>query len=279
MKLGLRGRRPRRMRPIRLPARESLRRGIFILPSLFTVGNMLCGFAAVLAAFQGRLATASWLIILAGILDGLDGRVARLAHATSEFGKEYDSLADVVSFGLAPAFLVYEWRLVELGRSGFALAFLFAVAGSVRLARFNVQAESVDKRFFVGLPIPAGAGALTLAVLLDPTQEASHGQILLIGLYVLAVALLMVSTIPYRSFKDFNLHQRFPATLFFGIALVVVILVVYREHAMAALIGVYLLLGPLEALARAVLHRPVAPAADFAAEVAPTPSTDDTHTS
>jgi CDP-diacylglycerol--serine O-phosphatidyltransferase len=268
-------RRPRRLRPIRLPARESLRRGVFILPSLFTVGNMLCGFAAVQAAFHARLVAAGWLIVLAGILDALDGRIARLTHATSEFGKEYDSLADVVSFGLAPAILVFQWRLEDLGRSGFAVAFLFLVAGSVRLARFNVQAGAVDKRFFVGLPIPAGAGALTLAVLLDPTPVASRGELVIVGLYVLAVSLLMVSTIQYRSFKDFNLHQRFPATLFFLLALIVVILVTYRQYAMAVLLGAYLLLGPVEAVLRAVLHKPIAPSPGFPAEAAPPVKTND----
>ena len=268
MRLGRRVGRPRRFRPIRLPARESLRRGIFLLPSLFTVGNMLCGFASVLAALHGRLATAGWLIVLAGVLDGLDGRIARLTHSTSEFGKEYDSLADVVSFGLAPAILVFQWRLDDLGRSGFALAFLFLVAGSVRLARFNVHAGIVDKRFFVGLPIPAGAGALTLAVLLDPSPFAPRIQVLLVAFFVLAVALLMVSTIPYRSFKNFNLHQRYPTTLVFVLALVVVVLVEYRENAMAVLLGIYLLLGPTEHVIRRALHRPVAPLAGIPGGVA-----------
>lgn len=269
--------RPRRLRPMRLRAKESLRRGVFLVPSLFTVGNMLCGFGSVLTALSGHFLQAGWLIIVAGVLDGLDGRVARLAHATSEFGKEYDSLADVVSFGLAPAILVYAWRLEELGRSGFALAFLFLVAGSVRLARFNVQAGSVDKRFFVGLPIPAGAGALTLAVLLDPTRAAHRHELMLTGLFVLTISLLMVSTIPYRSFKDFNLHQRFPAILFFLLALIVVILVVYREHALAVLLGIYLLMGPLEQLVRTVLRRGAGPAASHGGEGATPLHSDDSH--
>jgi CDP-diacylglycerol---serine O-phosphatidyltransferase len=257
MRLGLHIGRPRRLRPLRLPSRDRLRKGIFLVPSTLTVGNMFCGFTSVLAALHGRLTLAAWLLLLAGVLDGLDGRVARLTHATSEFGKEYDSLADVVSFGLAPAFLVYQWRLVELGRWGLALAFLFLVAGSVRLARFNVQAETIDKRFFVGLPIPAGAAALTLAVLLDPSPATTRGVAALLGAYVLVVALLMVSTVPYRSFKDFSLHRRWPATLFFVLALVVVVLVTYREHAMAVLLGLYLLLGPAELVVRAILGRPV----------------------
>ena len=278
MRLHLRVGRPRRLRPIRLPARESLRRGIFLLPSLFTIGNMLCGFAAVLATLHGRLALAGWLIVLAGVLDGLDGRIARLTHSTSEFGKEYDSLADVVSFGLAPAILVYQWRLDDLGRSGLALAFLFLVAGSVRLARFNVQAGKVDRRFFVGLAIPVGAGAVTLPVLLDPSPVAPHGQLVIVGLYVLAISLLMVSTVPYRSFKDFNLHQRYPTTLVFVLALIIVVLVTYREHAMAVLLGIYVLLGPIEQAARTLLHRPVVPQVAFPTENATGTNTDDPDT-
>lgn len=274
MRLGLRVGRPRRLRPLRLPSRDRLRRGVFLLPSLLTVGNMFCGFTSILAALHGRLVSAAWLLVIAGVLDGLDGRVARLTHATSEFGREYDSLADVVSFGVAPAFLVYQWRLVELGRWGLALAFLFLVAGSVRLARFNVQTEIVDKRFFVGLPIPAGAGALTLAVLLDPVPETTRGEVVLLGAFVLAVALLMVSTVPYRAFKDFDAHRRWPATLFFVIALVVVVLVTYREHAMAALLGLYLLLGPGELIVRAIVGRPVTRAGPSPQEVPVAPVED-----
>jgi CDP-diacylglycerol---serine O-phosphatidyltransferase len=250
MKLGIPFARPRRLRPIRLPSRERLRKSVFLVPSMFTVGNMLCGFASVLAAVHGRFAAASWLIVLAGVLDGLDGRIARLTHSTSEFGKEYDSLADVVSFGVAPAMLAYQWRLVMLGRWGLALAFLFLVAGSVRLARFNVQAAVADKRFFTGLPIPMGAAAVTLLVLLNPSPLATHRENTLVGVFTLVVAFLMVSTVPYRSFKDFDLHRRFPGTVVFALALLVVVLVVYREHAMAAMVAAYLALGPAEAVTR-----------------------------
>lgn len=243
----MRFRRPQRVRPVRLPARSSLRRGIYLLPTLFTVANMGFGFSATLAALHDRFLLAGWLIVFAGICDGLDGRIARLTHSTSEFGKEYDSLADVVSFGMAPALLAYQWSLRSLGRWGWFVAFLFLVAGSVRLARFNIKVHTTDRRFFMGLPIPGGAGALTVLVLVHPEPLLSRPLSLVVWGYVLAVALLMVSTIPYRTFKTVNLRQRWPATAFFGVALVVALLVLFQEEAMAALLGVYLLAGPVEA--------------------------------
>ncbi len=255
--------RVRRREPSRLPRRprrrprEGLRRGIFLLPSLFTVGNMLAGFAAVLHSFHGRLVLASWLIILAGVLDGLDGRIARLTGATSEFGKEYDSLADVISFGVAPAVLAYQWGLQELGRWGWAVAFLFLVAGSVRLARFNVRVAHEDRRFFTGLPIPGGAGSIALLVLLSP--EPVRGSLLSMAawMFVLLVALLMVSTVPYRSYKDFSPSERLPATAFFVIAIVIAVIVVSPVPVMAIMAGTYLVSGPAEVVLRWFRHTPL----------------------
>ncbi len=254
-------RRPRRSRR---PARESLRWGIYLIPSLFTVGNMLCGFAAVLHAIHGRLALAAWLLILAGVLDGLDGRIARLTHATSEFGKEYDSLADVISFGLAPAILVYQWGLWNLGRWGWATAFLFLVAGSVRLARFNVKAANGDRNYFTGLPIPGGAGALAVLVLVWPEPPVGRLASFAVCAFVLLVSLLMVSTIAYRSYKDFNLRQRWPATAFFVFAVVIAIIAVSPIPTMALLCAAYLLSGPVELIVRHRRSQPVQPAPETA---------------
>ena len=250
---------PRR-RAVRPRARESLRRGIYVLPSLFTVGNMLCGFAAVLYSLHDQLERAGWLIILAGLLDGLDGRIARMTNSTSEFGKEYDSLADVVSFGVAPAILAYQWGLRGAGRWGWAAAFMFLVAGSVRLARFNVKAGIGDRRFFTGLPIPGGAGALTMMVLVALNLELSVPRALSVAasVFVFLVSVLMVSTIPYRSFKEYNLRQRWPATAFFVIALVVAVIAFTPLPAMALLLSIYLVAGPAEHLVRRLRRRPVA---------------------
>jgi CDP-diacylglycerol--serine O-phosphatidyltransferase len=241
----MRIRRLRRPRPARRFTGESLRRGIFLLPSLFTVSNMLCGFAAVLHAIHGRYELAGWLIILAGVLDGLDGRIARLMNSTSDFGKEYDSLADVVSFGVAPAVLAYQWGLAGTGRWGWATAFLFLVAGSVRLARFNVHAAHGDKRYFTGLPIPAGAGSLTMMVLIAPEHLPDRLDTIAICAFVFLISMLMVSTIPYHSYKDFNPRQRWPAAAFFLFAFVVAVIVVSPVPVMAVLAAAYLLWGPL----------------------------------
>ncbi|HEX2758673.1 MAG TPA: CDP-diacylglycerol--serine O-phosphatidyltransferase, partial [Thermoanaerobaculia bacterium] len=137
--------------------RRGVRRGVYVLPALFTAGNILCGYLSLDAAAQGAFEYAAKLVFLAAILDGLDGRVARLTGTTSAFGEQLDSLADVVSFGVAPAFLVYRWGLSGFGRAGLLVSFLFVVCGALRLARFNVQIHVVDKRWFVGLPIPSAA--------------------------------------------------------------------------------------------------------------------------
>ncbi|MBI4915798.1 MAG: CDP-diacylglycerol--serine O-phosphatidyltransferase [Acidobacteria bacterium] len=256
--MSLRERRPRRPRP-RHPGPEQLRRGIYVIPSLFTVGNMLAGFAAVLHAIEGRLELAGMLIILAGILDGLDGRIARLTNSTSEFGKEYDSLADVVSFGVAPAILAYQWGLRGMGRWGWLVAFLFVVAGSVRLARFNVKSAHGDRRYFTGLPIPGGAGALTLMVLCDPDPVLDARLTYAVWGFVLLISVLMVSTVPYRSFKDFNLRRRWPATTFFFIALVVGGVAVAWFPTMALALGIYLVAGPVEYAVRRFAKKPNPP--------------------
>ncbi|NWG00957.1 MAG: CDP-diacylglycerol--serine O-phosphatidyltransferase [Thermoanaerobaculaceae bacterium] len=241
----------RRSRQPRRSARESLQWGIYLIPSLFTVGNMLCGFAAVVHAIHGRLTLAAWLLILAGVLDGLDGRIARLTRATSEFGKEYDSLADVISFGIAPAILIYQWGLWNLGRGGWAVAFLFLVAGSVRLARFNVTVATSDREHFTGLPIPAGAGALSVLVLVQPALPLGNPLVNYTACaFVLLVSLLMVSKIPYRSYKDFNLRRRWPATAFFVLAVAIAVIAVSPVPTMAVLCAAYLLSGPVEVVGR-----------------------------
>ncbi len=240
------------------PRAESLRRGIYIIPTLFTVGNMLAGFTSILFSLNGRIETAAWLILLAGVLDGLDGRVARLAKVTSEFGKEYDSLADVVSFGVAPAVLVYQWGLWGMGRWGWMAGFLFLVAGSVRLARFNVKSALEDSSRFTGLPIPGGAGALTMMVLVAPEPVVNRPMTIAVWAFVLTVSFLMVSTIPYRSYKDLNLRRRFPATAFFLMALVLAVIAVWPVPTLAVLAVVYLLSGPIESIRRC-RRRSVAP--------------------
>ena len=176
------------------------RRGTYLLPSLFTVANMFCGWACIVFAMRGDYVTAAPFIGFAIVLDGLDGRIARATGATSEFGVEFDSLADVISFGVAPATLVFAWGLEPLGRLGWAVAFLWLAAAAVRLARFNIQGKEGDKRYFIGLPSPAAAGVPAATVFAYPLGFADPGAALIALPIVLVPAALMVSRLRFRSF-------------------------------------------------------------------------------
>jgi CDP-diacylglycerol--serine O-phosphatidyltransferase len=181
------------------------RRGIYLLPSIITVGNMFCGYACVVFAMRNDLATAAPFIGFAVVLDMLDGRIARLTNTTSAFGLEFDSLADVISFGLAPAVLAFAWGLSELGRIGWAAGFVFVTAAAMRLARFNLQTHAqTDKRYFIGMPSPAAAGVTAATVYAWPYPLVGYPQAIAAVAVVLIPAVLMVSTIRFRSFKTIN---------------------------------------------------------------------------
>jgi CDP-diacylglycerol--serine O-phosphatidyltransferase len=220
-------RRPALLNPLKERAdvqRRRFRRGVYLLPSLFTVGNMFCGYACVAFAMRGEMETAAPFIGIAVVLDMLDGRIARLTGTTSAFGREFDSLADIVSFGMAPALLMFRWGLEPLGRLGWAAGFVFVSAGAIRLARFNIQ-TSTDKRYFVGMPIPAAAAVPASTVYLYPYGLHDYPSALPALALMLVPALLMVSTIRFRSFKSIDLQarRRYPILLamavgFFAIA-------------------------------------------------------------
>ena len=181
------------------------RRGIFLLPSIITVGNMFCGYACVVFAMRNELATAAPFIGFAVVLDMLDGRIARITNTTSAFGLEFDSLADVISFGLAPAILAFAWGLSELGRVGWAAGFVFVTAAAMRLARFNIQTQTLtDKRYFVGMPSPAAAGVTAATVYAYPYPLQGIHTLAAVAVVIIP-AVLMVSTIKFRSFKTINL--------------------------------------------------------------------------
>ena len=242
-------------------SRERLSRGLFILPTLFTVGNLFCGYLSLWCTIQGRFEIAAVLIVAAGVLDGLDGRIARMTHSTSEFGEEYDSLADLVSFGVAPAVLAYSWGLADFDRLGWVASFLFVVCGSMRLARFNIQTHVVDKRYFVGLPIPAAAG--TVATIVLTTPEALVSRMWMTGLLVLTflLAFLMISTIRYRSFKDLDLKRRRPAWILPVIAIFFAIVAYRPELALATVVLVFVASGPVAKIVGLFRRRePVNPA-------------------
>ena len=180
---------------------QQFRRGVYLLPSMFTVANMFCGYACIVYAMRGEYGMAAPFIGIAMVLDMLDGRIARLTGASSAFGHEFDSLADVISFGLAPAILVFSWGLEPLGRLGWTASFLYVTAAAMRLARFNIQSAATDKRYFVGMPSPAAAGVLASSVFAYPSGLNDYRPALLALAVVLIPAFLMVSTIRFRNFK------------------------------------------------------------------------------
>ncbi len=196
------------------------RRGIYLLPNLFTTAALFSGFFAILAAMDGRFETAAIAVFLAMILDGLDGRVARMTNTQSAFGAEYDSLSDMVAFGLAPALVMYVWALKDLGKPGWFVAFVYIAAAALRLARFNTQIGSADKRYFQGLPSPSAAAILAGAVWVAADYQVDPANVSwAVAILTLVSGLLMVSNFRYHSFKEIDPRGRVPF-----IALVVVML-------------------------------------------------------
>ncbi len=221
--------------------RQRLRRGVYLLPSLMTMGNMFCGYACVVYAARGEFETAAPFIGFAIVLDMLDGRIARLTGTTSEFGVQFDSLADIISFGIAPAILAFSWGLGPLGRLGWAAGFLFVAAAAMRLARFNIQAASGgDKRYFVGMPSPAAAAIPAATVYAYPWGLYDYRAALPALAMVLLPALLMVSTIRFRSFKQIDLHVRRSYTILIVIAAALVLITTHPRFVLVAMAYVYL---------------------------------------
>jgi CDP-diacylglycerol--serine O-phosphatidyltransferase len=225
---------------------ESIKKGIYILPNLFTTGSLFAGFYSMVASLNGNFEVAALWVFASAVFDGLDGKVARLTGTTSKFGVEYDSLADLVSFGVTPGLMMYAWALKPFGRLGWLAAFLFVVCGALRLARFNVQVNTVESKRFVGLPIPAAASMVSATVLLFHHfgWPSSYKRLAIIVLIYL-LAFLMVSSFRYYSFKDPALIKRQP----FGFLLlaVVLLIVVAAEPAVMtfAIMLCYAVSGPL----------------------------------
>lgn len=189
-----------------------LRRGVYILPNLITTAGLFAGIYAIIATFRGDLVIAAIAIMAANVFDALDGRIARVTKTTSEFGIQYDSLADLVAFGVAPGILMYRWGLEPWGTWGWLAVSLYVACGALRLARFNVQFDSAEKRHFVGLPIPAAAEVIASTVLVYHYfggQIVTHRSLVVL-LLAYALAGLMVSNIRYLSFKEIHIHRRQP---------------------------------------------------------------------
>lgn len=221
-------------------------RGIYLLPNAFTTAALFCGFYAIVMAMNGRFEHACWAVFVAMILDGLDGRIARLTNTQSEFGAQYDSLADMVSFGAAPALVMYEWSLRGLGKVGWIAAFIYCACAALRLARFNTNIQVVDKRFFQGLPSPAAAALVIgfIMMMADPDISVSPRRVDWVswGITVFA-GLTMVSNVPFYSFKDINFRKSVPFIAVFVIALVLALLAIDPPKVLWPIFVVYGLSG------------------------------------
>ena len=220
--------------------RHRVRRGVYLLPSLLTMGNMFCGYACVVYAMRGEYETAAPFIGFAYVLDMLDGRIARLTGAESAFGLQFDSLADVISFGIAPAILSFAWGLSPLGRLGWAASFMFVACAAMRLARFNIQTGG-DKRYFVGMPSPAAAAVPAATVFAYPVGLYDYREALPALAMVLVPAVLMVSTIRFRSFKTIDLQRRWSYTVLLLIAFGIVAVATHPKAVLVVLAYSYLI--------------------------------------
>ncbi len=225
-------------------------RGVYLLPNLLTSASLFGGFYSIVASLDGSFVKASIAILISAVLDALDGRIARLTGSSSKFGVEYDSLSDLIAFGLAPAILIFTWALRPFGRYGWLAAFIYVVCGALRLARYNVQVTNVESSHFNGLPIPAAASLVASTVLLfhylgQAQTTAKHVTILIV---VYMLALLMVSNIKYYSFKELNLSRRMPFRLLVGIILLLIVIAAEPQVMLFILTLGYVASGPVTAV-------------------------------
>jgi len=233
--------------------RGRMKKGIYLLPNLFTTANLFFGFYSIISAMKGSFVHASIFIIISVVLDSLDGRIARMTNSMSKFGTEYDSLSDLVAFGVAPALLVYSWSLSYYGKWGWVVAFLFVLCGALRLARFNIQIGIVESKVFNGLAIPAAAAVVASGILLYADQvgkEPYHHILILVAVVVLS--LLMVSNVKYYSFKNLNYFARKPFMSFLLIVLALMIVVAEPQIMLFSVMMGYCLSGPVWFLMRLV---------------------------
>ena len=237
---------------------RNMPKGIFLLPNLFTTAALFSGFYAIIAAMNGRFEIAAIAIFIAGLLDGLDGRVARMTNTQSAFGAEYDSLSDMVSFGVAPALIVYLWSLVYLrdlsnfaGKIGWMAAFIYATAAALRLARFNTQVGIADKRYFQGLASPAAAAVVMGAVWFCEIYDIAGTDVTYAALVLtLAAGLLMVSRFSYYSFKDLDIREKVPFVTLLAAILIFIFLSLRPATILFSFFFLYMLSGPVISLFR-----------------------------
>ena len=226
------------------------RAGIYLLPNLFTTSALFAGFYGIVAAINGRFEAAAMAILVAMVFDGMDGRIARMTNTQSDFGAQYDSLADMVSFGVAPALVMYEWALHSLGKVGFVTAFMYAAGAALRLARFNTQVGVADKRYFQGLPSPSAAALVGALVWFgDYIGARESGLMMAAAMFVtVATALLMVSNMRYYSFKEFDLHGRVPFVTVLAVVMGFVLISIEPASVLLIMFGGYAVSGVFETL-------------------------------
>jgi CDP-diacylglycerol--serine O-phosphatidyltransferase len=234
--------------------KKVLRRGIFLLPNLMTLGALFSGFYAIVAAMAGDFNEAGWALFLAGVFDALDGRIARLTNTQSAFGAQFDSLSDMVSFGVAPAFISFSWAFPDIGRLGWAASFIYMSCAAMRLARFNVQLGSVDKRYFVGLQSPMAAALVGFIPWVsfrhgvEVTSFVAYGMMFI----TLLAGMLMISNYKYHSFKEVYVKGTVPYLAFVAAVILLVVIAQEPPEVLLTLCIIYVASGPLGALWRRI---------------------------
>lgn len=246
--------------------KEVRRRGIYLLPNVLTLGALFSGFYAIIAGMSGNFNEAGWAILIAAVLDGLDGRIARLTNTQSAFGAQFDSLSDMVSFGVAPALIMFSWAFAPLGRLGWAASFIYVSCAALRLARFNVQLGTVDKRFFLGLQSPLAAGLVTFV----PWVGYKYGlQVTPLVAYLAAIltvftGLLMISNYKYFSFKELHFKGTVPYMVFIFTVILLVVIAQNPHEVLLSMCAIYAISGPVtwlykrQSKPRAPVEEPVA---------------------
>ena len=231
-------------------------RGIYLLPNLFTTAGLFAGFYAIVAAIRGDFESAAIAIFIAMVMDGLDGRIARMTNTQSAFGAEYDSLADMSSFCLAPALVIYQWSLLDMGKFGWMVAFIYAACGALRLARFNTQIGNEDKRYFQGLPSPAAAACIAGWVWAGTSNNIDPSVMTAIAFpLTFACGILMVSTVRYYSFKELDLHGKVPFVVMLILVLVFALIATDPPLVLFGGFMLYALSGPILTLIKIRQHR------------------------
>jgi CDP-diacylglycerol--serine O-phosphatidyltransferase len=221
-------------------------KGIYLLPNLFTTAALFCGFYAIIAGMQHRFEPAAMAIFAAMLFDGLDGRVARLTNTQSAFGVQYDSLSDLVSFGVAPGLVMFNWALIQVGKFGWSAAFLYCACAALRLARFNAQVDTADSRYFTGLASPAAAAVIAGTVWLGHDVHVAKGLMpVLLTFLTATTGLLMITNLRYYSFKGVDFRSRVPFIYLLAALLMITILIWHIELALLVLAVVYALSGPV----------------------------------